>query len=106
MTIVAAVVTSAVVATATASAASAAGSFGEFDADAFSVEAFAVEILNGVFGVANVLEFDEAEASLEDDVAQTSVPFEKSLQVGLAGARRQAANEKPSSHLDFVRLMF
>ena len=98
MAIVAAVVTTAT----TASAAATAGSFGELDADAFAVEAFAVEILNGVFGVANILEFDETEASLEDDVAQTSVPVEKTLQVGLAGAGRQTADEKASSHSYFV----
>jgi len=86
MTIVAAVETAAS-ASATAAAA-AAGTFGELDAHAFAVEAFAVEILDGVFGVADVIELDEAEPSLEDDVAQTPVTFEESLQILFASARR------------------
>ena len=97
MTTVPAVETAAAASPASATAA-AAGTFGELDAHAFAVEAFAVEILDGVFGVADVIELDEAEPSLEDDVAQTTVTFEESLQILLASARRKTTDEKSSSH--------
>jgi len=101
VTIVAAVaVVAATAASSSAAAATAAARpFGELDAHAFAVEAFAVEFLNGVFGVANIFEFDEAEASLEDDVAKSPVPIEEPFQVGLASARREPSDENSSSHV-------
>lgn len=85
-------------AAATSATAAAAGPLGEFDSYALAVETLAVEVLDRVLGVAEILELDKAETSLEDDVAQAPVTLEETFQVGLASALRESPNEKTSAH--------
>ena len=85
-------------AAAAAVAAVAAWTFGELDPNAFAVETLSVEVLDGVFGVANVLEFHEAKTSLKDDVAEAPVSLEETLQVRLASTGRQSSDEQTCAH--------
>lgn len=94
MTVVTSIaIAAAATAVAASATAAAAGALGEFDS-----YALAVEVLDGVLGVAEILELDEAETSLEDDVAQLPVTLEETFQVGLASALRKSPNEKTSAH--------
>ena len=61
-----AIVAAIVAAAAATVAAAAARTLGEFDSDALAVETFPVEVFDGVFGVAEVVELDEAETVLND----------------------------------------
>jgi len=93
-----AIVAAIVAAAAATVAAAAARTLGEFDSDALAVETFPVEVFDGVFGVAEVVELDEAETSLQDDVADTPVAFEETLQIRFSRTRGKSADEKTSPH--------
>lgn len=80
MTVVTSIaIAAAATAVAASATAAAAGALGEFDSYALAVETLAVEVLDGVLGVAEILELDEAETSLEDDVAQLPVTLEETF---------------------------
>jgi len=76
-----------------AAAAAAARTLGEFDSDALAVETFPVEVFDGVFGVAEVVELDEAETSLQDDVADAPVAIEETLQIRFSRTSGKSADE-------------
>jgi len=96
--IVAAIVAAAAATAIVPATAAAARTLGEFDSDALPVETFPVEVFDGVFGVAEIVELDKAETSLEDDVADFPIAFEESLQILFSRTRGKSADEKASPH--------